>query len=205
MSTTQKNYGETWQHKHAKMFFYNFFKKLGYDPILEYSVAPDQRADLFLVGQKSDIKIVFEFQNSNISLKEIHRRTDLYIQRNIVVIWIPFLNLPTEGGVIEKYAPLLFERWVHGFNGGKILYFNPHKDCLYIGQFSTCKLPRENQYGEKYDWFSRRYKKFEFREIDIENIKWGIKKRNQYVSKNSKYVYPRGLIIDFTRIDSRID
>ncbi|MEH6942101.1 competence protein CoiA [Bacillus sp. JJ722] len=79
--------GESLEHLQGKKQLYEWIKDQGYSVELE-KYFPDfqQRADLYV--EVENIKYAIEFQCSSISLDDIMKRTQMYIQYGIIPLWI---------------------------------------------------------------------------------------------------------------------
>lgn len=79
--------GESLEHLQGKKQLYEWLESQGYSVELE-KYFPDfqQRADLYVVVE--NIKYAIEFQCSSISLDDIIKRTQMYLQHRIIPLWI---------------------------------------------------------------------------------------------------------------------
>jgi competence CoiA-like predicted nuclease len=96
---------ESIEHITAKAIAYNIAIQLNWNAKLEYSfVLPHGNqiiTDLYL--EKDDIKIAFEFQISNQSLRTMKERTEKYKLLGIPVIWFNSFDNKTYNYSIEKF------------------------------------------------------------------------------------------------------
>lgn len=206
--------GETILHLKAKEAFYEYFKARNIPVELELPLASGLlRADVYVTG-KGGNPIAFELQHSSITPDEIERRTSKYFELGIALIWIPLfrpskldyeLRIGNKGLVVKRYTPKPFERWLHGFNFGKIWYFDPEAVRLWHGKFEKCmiEVPVSEWYepggdlasAGGYDRVSKRWKKLTLTgPFSLDAVKFRVKRREE--TRIGKYWYPSGNILD---------
>lgn len=171
--------GETVAHLESKLAFYDHFKSLGLSAEVEYPLSFNDirsRADVY-VKTTNGMPAALEIQHTNISLDEIERRTQNYSKLGVAVGWIPLLDLDkhevdvessSKGWVINKYSPKPYEIWIHGFNFGKVWYYEPKENTIWEGILSpyTIDVPTSEWYEEGgnfvsvggYSKFSKRWR-----------------------------------------------
>lgn len=203
--------GETQQHLKAKEIFYFFFKEQGRAVDIESPLAGNLlRADV-LVTATNGQRVAFELQHSTISPDEIERRTSLYFQNGIVLVWLPLIKLDKldferapHGGVVKRYTPKPFERWLHGFNFGEIWYFDPECAHLWHGKFekSMIEVPVSEWYESGgnhvsvggYERISKRWKKLTLTgPFSLNEVAFKFKFRAE--TRMAKHWYPQGTIL----------
>ena len=111
--------GESDTHRKCKMEIYEALKNHPNvsDLVLERplgSVRPD------VSGYINGVKVAIEVQISNLSLDTIMRRTIDYHQRGIFVLWLLQWKPELDG---ERYAPRLWETWIHAAYFGRVYYW----------------------------------------------------------------------------------
>jgi len=204
--------GETSLHLKAKEAFYDYFKGLSLNVEVEYPLSAGRlRADVYVIG-KNVKPIVFELQHSSITPSEIERRTSEYFKLGITLVWVPLfrpgkLNWIQSGNgiVVERYTPKPFERWLHGFNFGKIWYFDPESVRLWHGRFdkSMIDVPVSEWYESGgnhvsvggYSKISKRWKKLTLTgPFQLNQVKYMIKRRDE--TKLGTHWYPGGNLLD---------
>jgi competence CoiA-like predicted nuclease len=121
---------ESWQHKAIKYLLYKTISKEDRN-IREKSLEKyynNRRADIYF-KLHSGQEIVIEVQNSNISVKEIIKRTEDYNKKGIYVLWI----LHGEGNCVastkipkdkKKIRISTTEYFLHKMYGGRVYYVN---------------------------------------------------------------------------------
>lgn len=203
--------GETLLHLRAKEAFYAFFKAKEIPVEIELPLASKRlRADVHVTG-KNGKPIVFELQHSSITPDEIEKRSSLYFQQGITLIWLPLFRPgklngePRKGGiVVKRYTPKPFERWLHGFNFGQIWYFDPENVRLWHGKFdkSVIDVPVSEWYETGgnlvsvggYERISKRWKELTLTgPFSLDFVIFKVKKRNEM--RMGKYWYPGGNIL----------
>jgi competence protein CoiA len=111
--------GESEAHRQAKM---EIFETLQKSPLarkieLERSlgtVRPD------VSGLINNVRVAIEVQISSLSLETIHHRTVEYARKGIYLLWVS----PWHKGLDEeRYAPRLWEKWIHGLYFGHVYYW----------------------------------------------------------------------------------
>lgn len=152
--------GETQAHLNAKQDFYDHLKTLKLDVYVEYPLSLGNiksRADVYVSNTQKGMPAALEIQHTNISLQEIERRTQNYQQLGIAVGWLPLIDLDkheidtesSRGWVIEKYSPKPFERWIHGFNYGRVWYYEHKEKTIWEGVLTPYKI--DVPYSEWYE------------------------------------------------------
>ena len=115
------------------------------------------RADVYVPTTRKGMPAALEIQHTNIALDEIERRTQNYKKLGIAVGWIPLIDLDKyevdtdspKGWVIEKYVPKPFEIWIHGFNYGRVWYYEYKENTLWEGVLNPYMI--EVPYSEFYE------------------------------------------------------
>ncbi|MFX0041819.1 MAG: competence protein CoiA family protein [Candidatus Hodarchaeota archaeon] len=132
---------ESWQHKAIKYLLYKTISEKDRN-VREKSLEKyynNRRADIYYKLQSGQ-EIVIEVQNSNISVKEIIKRTEDYNKKGIYVLWI----LYGEGNCVastkvpkdeKKIRISTTESFLHKMYGGRVYYvnFNTSRHQLRIG------------------------------------------------------------------------
>ena len=162
--------------------------------------------------------VAFEFQHSSISLQEIESRAFYYATQEIAQIWVPFLNPsiwekaePLIGGkngdmFIEQYPAKPFEKWVHGFHGGRGMWFyDPQKEKLWRGCLQPHKLWIEEQtwfeHGEEqsaggYEKYSRRWRELTlWGPYALDSVK--VRRQKRQAFEREHYKWPACWIAEF--------
>ena len=203
--------GETQLHLKAKELLYLHFKAEGRFVEIEYPIADRQlRADV-LVSARNGQSVAFELQHSTISPDEIEHRTSLYFQHRVALTWLPLIRLEKlefertmSGGIVKRYSPKPFERWIHGFNFGHIWYFDPESAQLWHGKFDKCMIDVPyNEWYESgghhvsvggYEKISKRWKKLTLTgPFFLNDVTFTIKPRPE--AKIGAHWYPKGAIL----------
>lgn len=78
--------GESELHMNTKLSIYNYLLNHGAKNVEMEKFLGDNRPDVYF--EKDDNKIAIEVQISNLTFEEIQRRTLLYLEKNIHVLWI---------------------------------------------------------------------------------------------------------------------
>jgi hypothetical protein len=204
--------GETTLHLKAKEAFYEHFKRLGMNVEVEYPLnAGRLRADVYVIG-KNGKPVVFELQHSSILPGEIERRTNEYFKLGITLIWVSVFKpgkldgkQTRTGMVVERYTPKPFERWLHGFNFGKIWYFDPENASLWHGRFdkSMIDVPVSEWYESGgthvsvggYSRISKRWKKLTLTgPFQLDQVRYEIKRRDE--TRLGGHWYPAGSLLN---------
>jgi competence protein CoiA len=112
--------GESEEHQLAKIELYQALKAVpGVEKVQVERHLGEVRPDVSFVYQGQYFAL--EIQISSISRELIEWRTQMYTQKNIAVLWmVPFYEELDE----EWYAPLDYERYLHGFYFGKVYYWD---------------------------------------------------------------------------------
>lgn len=158
---------ETQAHMKAKLDFFNYFKNLGCESDIEV-VFPNSRADVY--AESNNQKMIIEIQHSNLSKSDIADRTANYYREipDVAVNWISVINIDSmllkkgyttsEGYFFPKYSPRQFERWLSDIYPSSLWFYDPMKQLLYHGEFTTVDLEiPETDFGGGY---SRKSKKW---------------------------------------------
>lgn len=192
--------GETIAHLESKLAFYDHFKSMGLTATVEQTLSSSNvksRADIYIATTRKGMPAAIEIQHTNISLDEIERRTQNYINLGIAVAWIPLINLDKhdidvlsspKGWVINRYSPKPFERWIHGFNYGKVWYYENAENVIWEGVLSPYKIdvPHSEWYEEGghlievggYSKYSKRWKTLTISGMyPLSSVKFSIAKR----------------------------
>jgi len=143
--------GETLAHLEAKHLFAALFRGRGRRVEIEYTIpaVPSFRRADVVVWSRRDHPVVVELQHTNIGIEEIEMRAFAYAKAGFVQTWIPFLRPDIWDSaqqledddrgrsqyLIKRYAARPFERWIHGFNCGHIMYYDPRLKALWSGSF----------------------------------------------------------------------
>jgi len=209
--------GETLAHLLGKRLLYDAFTKQGMPAAIEYPVATlpgDRRADVMawplVTGGRGGV--AFELQHSTISLDEIERRAFSYASAGIAQIWIPFLSAKhwadAERVGIDRfrlrYAPRLFERWIHGLNRSRGMWmFDPPRRSFWHGHLSGYQLWVEERqwfdeygqehYGGGYHRWSYRWRNLSLTgPFNADQLEIDIELRRDFQAE--QYRWPAGLV-----------
>ena len=113
------NEGESEEHRLAKQEIYK--------ALLGVPGVTDVRLERYLREVRPDVSFVLngelvaiEIQLSQLSLKKIEERTQGYARRNIAVLWMPLFSMEL---FEERYAPKVWERYLHKMYYGKVYYW----------------------------------------------------------------------------------
>lgn len=142
--------GETQEHLAGKVYIHDALVGR-YKAELE-CVSGDRRADIML--EFGGRKVAIELQHTSIGIPEIEERANDYAKQGIAQLWMPLLSKdiainrlpsarycekPTEF-VVGHYSPRPFEKWIHGFHGGKIFYYQPGSYYAWEGKLSKHEI-----------------------------------------------------------------
>lgn len=142
--------GETLAHLGAKKLFQAAFLSRGLQAEVEQvlpSLPRDRRADV-MVWSPAGAPAAIELQHSNIALEEIEERAFSYAREGIAQAWVPFLSpkhldaakVREDGAVrvlfVERYPARPFERWAHDLHGGRLWFYEPKEEALWLGRFA---------------------------------------------------------------------
>lgn len=191
--------GETAAHMKSKLDFHDHFISLGLPSRVEAPVSFNgirSRADVYVATTKKGIPAALEIQHTNISLDEIERRTQNYNKLGVAVGWIPLLDLDKhdviydspKGWIIKQYAPKPFEIWIHGFNYGRVWYYEHKENTLWEGVFSPymIEVPHSEWYETGgnhvsvggYSRYSKRWRTLTLSGMyDLNGVEFSIAKR----------------------------
>jgi len=167
-STCPFSRSESQAHYTAKTLFQKSYQsRKGCSVQTEFIVKalPNDRRSDVMVFSHTGKQVGIELQDSAIGLDELEERTACYGHAEIPVIWVPFMRkkflekMEKLGAnndadfLIEQYAPRPFERWIHGFNYGEIIFYEPDSQKLWQGWFENYEIYVEssewyNEYGE---------------------------------------------------------
>jgi competence protein CoiA len=137
--------GESELHRRCKMEIYEALKKEPgvSDVVLERplgTVRPDVSAYI------SGIPVAIEVQISSLSLETITNRTIEYARKGIYVLWL-LQWTPTLDA--KRYAPQLWEKWLHAVYFGHVYYWTGGLTVVsYHFEPSLKSLPRKSWYSE---------------------------------------------------------
>lgn len=111
--------GESEAHRRAKTEIFEAIKKSPQARDIELerilgTVRPD------VSGFINNARVAIEVQISSLSLETIQYRTTEYAHKGICLLWISPWH---EGLAEERYAPRLWEKWIHGLYFGHIYYW----------------------------------------------------------------------------------
>jgi competence protein CoiA len=120
-------------------------------------VRPDVSAEIF------GVPVAIEIQISSLSIETIIRRTIDYYRRGIYVLWLLQWTSKLEE---KRYAPKIWEKWIHTAYFGRVYYwFKGLNVVSYHFEPSLKAVPRTSWYSrdgqkKKGGGFSRRSKRF---------------------------------------------
>ncbi len=136
--------GESELHRRCKMEIYEALKNAPgvRSPALERPIA-DCRPDVS--AYINGVPVAIEVQISSLSLETIQRRTISYAQKGIYVLWLlqwtPALDA-------ERYAPRLWEKWIHAAYFGRVYYWTEKLNLVaYRFEPSFKTVPRKSWYS----------------------------------------------------------
>ncbi|MHA1344242.1 MAG: competence protein CoiA family protein, partial [Promethearchaeota archaeon] len=121
---------ESFEHKAIKQLFYKYFQKFNSN-IKNISLEKyiySRRADIY-IKLKNGKEIVVEIQKSNISIKEINKRTRDYNERGIYILWILYgkgqvVGSPKSPKNEKNLKISSAEKYLHTIYGGRVYYVN---------------------------------------------------------------------------------
>lgn len=141
--------GETLAHLAAKRVVRKAFAERGLRAEVEHvveSLSGDRRADVMVWSPKGK-PVAIELQHGSMGIEELEARTRSYLDAGTSVVWVPFLGNEAwrnarrlEGGeagdyLIRRYPARPWERWIHGYNYGRIWFYAPDSSLLWRGRF----------------------------------------------------------------------
>lgn len=155
--------GESEEHRQSKLKLYEI---LQHDSRVTWCELEKRlitvRPDIFFFLGETPVAI--EVQLSALSPKQLSFRTLEYLKKGIHVLWLPKFK---EGLISERYAPRLWEQWLHTAYSERVYYWKDNRVIQPI-HFSDHFLHIEhrswfNSYGEEesaggYDRLSKRYR-----------------------------------------------
>src|SRR5258708_2380636 len=158
--------GETELHRKAKMELFQALSQ--YDELSEVQLERDLgevRPDVSFVCHNTLFAI--EVQASNLDWNEISRRTSIYEQKSIPVLWTPpypdNMFKKRDKDNIPRYTPKLWEKYLHAMYFGKIFYWLRGEE-LKIIKFGEYMISTEEyeEYatGNVYGGYTYRSKQF---------------------------------------------
>lgn len=161
------------EHLKTKKAFYKFFRERqsAYSWVycegveMEYPIAgTDRVADVYARIRDKQQAIVVEIQKTPISRSEIVARTMSYFSKDIAVLWVipatvADLQKKCKDGLFSMYSPSDYERWIHGYNRGRIYFYDYERDLILEARFLPVeRYVEETQWGGGYWTFYKRYK-----------------------------------------------
>jgi len=140
--------GETELHRKAKMELFQALSQ--YDELSEVQLERglgEVRPDVSFVYNNTLFAI--EVQASNLDWKEISRRTSIYQQKGIPVLWTPpyldnMFKKRNEDN-LPRYTPKLWEKYLHAMYFGKVFYWLRGEE-LKIIKFGEHMISTEEYY-----------------------------------------------------------
>jgi competence protein CoiA len=137
---------ESDQHRRCKMEIFEAFRKMSNvsDLVLEWPMGTI-RPDIF--AKIRGVPVAIEVQISSLSIETIMARTIDYHQRGIYVLWLLQWTPKLEG---DRYAPKLWERWVHAAYYGRVYYWLKGLEVVsYRFEPSLKAVPKKTWYDKK--------------------------------------------------------
>lgn len=150
--TCEYGQGESEAHRECKQAIYN--ELLAGQGVtnceLEKSLGV-VRPDVYF--ERNNQKFAIEVQVSALTMEKIIRRTQLYNDLGIFVLWLsPYESNPTLATLVDecpdgRYAPKQWEKWLHATYFGRVYYW--YDSCIYPVHFSEYQL-----YVEDREWYT---------------------------------------------------
>ena len=109
------------------------------------------------------VSVAIEVQISSLSLETIMRRTTDYAQRGIYVLWLLQWTPELDG---KRYAPQLWEKWIHAAYFGRVYYWlEDLKVVSYHFDLNFRTVPKTSWYSKNGDkmtggGYSRKSKRY---------------------------------------------
>jgi len=137
--------GESEAHRYCKLEIYEVF--------LQTPGVTDAAMERPLGSNRPDVSayingvpVAIEVQISSLSLETIMRRTIDYHQKGIYVLWLLQWTPKLDGG---RYAPRLWEKWIHAAYFGRVYYWIQGLQVVsYTFEPSLKSVPKKTWYAE---------------------------------------------------------
>ncbi len=140
--------GESWEHWRAKFEMYNALRghPLVSNLHVELPLGP-VRPDISFCWDER-IQVAIELQRSSLPPAEVARRTSIYDEKNIAVLWV---SLPRDRfWAGARCSTRVWERYLHELYGGKIFCWHGGQELL------TTRLDPYLLRIEHREWFDKR-------------------------------------------------
>lgn len=136
--------GESEAHRYCKLEIY--------ESLLRMSNVTGAALERPLAGNRPDVSayingvpVAIEVQISSLSLETIMRRTIAYHQKGIYVLWLLQWTPELDS---ERYAPLMWEKWIHAAYFGRVYYWIEGLQVVsYTFEPSLKSVPKKTWYA----------------------------------------------------------
>lgn len=205
--------GESEHHRSIKLKLLETWRERGVKAEIEWPVelqGQKRVVDVALWKPLNDRLYAIEVVQSNDELQSCQAKAVELAKNDLPTVWLPIVRKEwrdsfaflVSGSKLEKFQPSAFERWLHGFMFGQIIFAYPPNEliCCRFGKH-TIHVDgsewfdvdeQEEKFADSYTYASKRWKtltviwRHKFDEVGLSNRY----RSDEFVTKN--YTYPVG-------------